>query len=183
MLPSLYSSTSKAESIKSSILFFSCIILLSSKLCCKMDKAQSFGWLNPCSQSKDSRTSMFVPIIASNLRDVLHITKTVPNYTHLMWVPWLNFVQLEASAWWRIAYKNCMSGLPLSGKFPKSGAAVIDLWLWWKTWCGRAADLHWPDFMILQTLYLESMLWPCCSLQRTVKRSTVSQSDSATEWH
>lgn len=147
-----------------------------------MDKAQSFGWLNPCSQSEGSRTSMFVPIIASNLRDVLHITKTVPNYAHLMWVPWLNFVQLEASAWWRIAYKNCMSGLPLSSKFTKSGAVEIDL--------AVMENMMWQEQPTYtdQTWYYRRYIWCLCSdlvapCSVLLREAQWSQSDSATEWH
>lgn len=122
-----------------------------------MDKARSFSWLNFCSQSEGNRTSVFVPIIASNLRDVLHITKTVPNYAHLMWVPWLNFVQLGAAAWWRIQQLH-ESSPSLQQMFQEWSlmdlAAEIDLRLWWNTWCDRAANLHGTDFMILQTLCL-----------------------------
>lgn len=84
-------------------------------------------------KSEDSRTGMFVPITDPNLRDVLHITKTVHNYAHLMWAPWLNFVQLKAALQLQHACKICTSHLPLSKNlffFPsKSGA--------WSVKCAR----------------------------------------------
>lgn len=133
---------------------------------------------------------MFGPIIASNLMDVLHITKTVPNYAHLMWVLWLNFVQLGAAAWWRIQ-QLYESSPPVPTRFPKvepgvSCSTEIDMWLWWKNmmYCSRAANSHGTDFMILQTLYLVPKLWPCCYLQHTVKLSTVvTECHSVTVWH
>lgn len=119
-----------------------------------MDQAQTFGWFNLCSNSVCSTAPMFVPITASNLRCVLYITKTVPNYAHLMWVSIITFCTTRGLLLYN-AYNNGMSRLPLSNKFSRNGAAEMDLWLWGK--------------LILQTQYLVSELWPWSSLLNNAK--------------
>lgn len=117
-------------------------------------------------KSEDSRTSMFVPITASNLRAVLHITKT------------LNFMQLEAAAWWRIQQLHELSPSfqeifqkvePEVTRSRDRSVAVMKNLVW-------QSSPHGIDFMILHSVrswYLMSRLWPCCSLQHTVKSRTV----------
>lgn len=59
---------------------FACALKRVSTVCSKSYQCvillpESFAKLNLCSQSEASRTSMFVPITAPNLRDAPHITK------------------------------------------------------------------------------------------------------------
>lgn len=145
-------------------MFFCHGLFLSSKMLCRVDKFQSFSWLNLCSQSKCSRTSMFVPITGCNLRDVQLITKTVPNYAHL-WVPWLNLVQLGAATWWRIQQLQQLSPSFLQNcqKLEQTNQCESRKPTNINNTCNRFYD----------TRHLVFPLWPCWYLEHIIKWCTV----------